>query len=145
MKNPKWLVRMDVVDRPYQGFWEQRGWSKAATVRTWSRIDVPRGNEPVGGGAPVTMAGIAFAGDRGISQVQVSADGGASWHDAELKRPLSPLTWRLWRYRWPSAPPGGTPVLVRAVDGRGGVQTRAMAAPHPSGATGYDSVSLAGG
>src|SRR5205085_11922723 len=38
MKNPKWLTSIQVVTRPYQGFWERRGWSKPATVRTMSRI-----------------------------------------------------------------------------------------------------------
>ena len=41
MKNPKWLTNIEVVDRPYQGFWEQRGWSKPALVKTTSRIDTP--------------------------------------------------------------------------------------------------------
>jgi DMSO/TMAO reductase YedYZ molybdopterin-dependent catalytic subunit len=145
MKNPKWLVRMDVVDRPYQGFWEERGWSKAATVRTWSRIDVPHGGRSVPADAAVTVAGVAFAGDRGVDRVQVSTDGGRTWGDAELKRPLSPITWRLWRYRWRSVPEGPNEVLVRAIDGQGAVQTQAVAPPHPSGATGYDSISVAGG
>ena len=33
MKNPKWLESIEVVDRPYQGFWERRGWSKTAVVK----------------------------------------------------------------------------------------------------------------
>ena len=41
MKNPKWVTDIEVVDAPYQGFWEQRGWSKLAMVKTGSRVDTP--------------------------------------------------------------------------------------------------------
>ena len=37
---------------------------------------------------------IAFAGDRGISRVEVSVDGGDTFADADLKTALSPFTWR---------------------------------------------------
>jgi len=141
MKNPKWLTGIEVVDSPYQGYWEQRGWSKKAIVKTGSRIDVPRDGSSVPG--PTTIAGIAFAGDRGISTVEVSTDGGARWAETNLKRELSPVAWRLWRYPWaPLGKPGGAHILVRAVDGRGGVQTTEAAAPHPAGASGLDSTSV---
>src|SRR5439155_1959161 len=63
MKNPKWLAGIEVVDRPYEGYWEQRGWSKRAIVKTGSRIDIPAGGAHVSG--TVAVAGIAFAGKRG--------------------------------------------------------------------------------
>ena len=140
MKQPKWLERIEVVDRPYTGYWESRGWSKAAVVKTMSRIDTATG---VGGGSYV-VAGVAFAGDRGISGVEVSTDGGTSWREAELKTALSNETWRLWRYELASPPAAGVRVLVRATDGDGRVQIQAASPPHPSGATGYDEV-IAGG
>jgi DMSO/TMAO reductase YedYZ molybdopterin-dependent catalytic subunit len=141
MKNPKWLTGIEVVDRPYQGYWENRGWTKAAIVKTGSRIDVPPEGDVARG--PVDIAGVAFAGDRGISTVEVSTDGGAGWHQAQLKRALSPVAWRLWKYRWtPSGPAGRDRILVRARDGRGMIQTPQVAAPHPTGASGYDGISI---
>ena len=130
MKNPKWLTSIDVVNRPYVGFWEQRGWSKPAIVRTSSRIDVPPDGAHVG--RAVTVAGIAFAGDLGISGVEVSTDGGRTWRPAELKTALSPVTWRLWRFEWTPPKPGRYSVVVRAIDGQG--------QPFPSGATGLDAI-----
>src|SRR5437899_8008661 len=47
-------------------------------------------------GQRVPVAGIAFAGDRGISKVEVSTDGGATWKSANIKDPLSKYTWVLW-------------------------------------------------
>ena len=132
---------IEVVSRPYQGYWETRGWTKAAIVKTGSRIDVPTGSGSVTG--PVDIAGVAFAGHRGVSRVEVSTDGGASWEQAVLKRELSPFAWRLWRYRWtPAGPPGRSLILVRATDGSGNVQTSRVEDPHPTGASGYDGLSI---
>jgi DMSO/TMAO reductase YedYZ molybdopterin-dependent catalytic subunit len=139
MKNPKWLEAIDVVDRPYQGFWEQRGWVKAAIVNTGSRIDVPIDGAQLP--ATVTVAGIAFAGDRGISKVEVSTDDAASWNEADLRSELSPFAWRQWRYAWVPER-GDYLVFVRATDGEGAMQTMRVADTFPSGATGYDGIEV---
>lgn len=139
MKNPKWLEAIDVVDRPYQGFWEQRGWVKAAIVNTGSRIDVPINHALLP--AAVTVAGIAFAGERGISKVEVSTDDGATWNEADLRSELSPFVWRQWRYEW-APTQGDHVVLVRATDGEGATQTMQVAGTFPSGATGYDGIEV---
>jgi DMSO/TMAO reductase YedYZ molybdopterin-dependent catalytic subunit len=137
MKQPKWLERIEVVDGPYAGYWEARGWSKAAVVKTMSRIDAAT-TSPDGG---FVVAGVAFAGDRGIAKVELSTDAGKTWQEAKVKTALSSEAWRLWRF--PLADPG-VRVIVRAVDGEGRVQVQQPASPHPSGATGYDEVQTDG-
>ena len=136
MKQPKWLGALEVVDRPFEGYWVERGWSKAAIVKTMSRIDAT-----IDDGAQIVVAGVAFAGTRGISRVEVSADGGTSWSDAELETALSPLTWRRWRFLLPAETATPTAVVVRGTDGEGRVQTQEVAPPHPDGASGYDEAS----
>jgi len=144
MKMPKWLGAIEVVDTPFEGFWEQRGWIKEAVVKTMSRVDTPHTGQDVP--AMVTVAGVAFAGDRGISRVEVSTDGGHRWSPALLEPPLSPFTWRRWRFRF-AAPNGArdVQVLVRAVDGTGAVQTGKVAPPEYSGSSGYHEVSIVEG
>ena len=141
MKNPKWLTNIEVVDRPYQGFWEQRGWSKPALVKTTSRIDTPEDGATLSGDV-VEIAGVAFCGDEGISRVEVSTDGRRTWNPALLKTALSPYTWRLWLYRWTPPGPGQYSVFVRAYDGTGAVQTRVEAPPFPTGASGLDGITV---
>jgi DMSO/TMAO reductase YedYZ molybdopterin-dependent catalytic subunit len=136
MKQPKWLASIEVVDTPYLGYWEQRGWVKAAIVKTWSRID---GLDQPDEGA-WSVAGIAYAGDRRVERVEISLDDGATWRDAELEPPLSGLTWARWRLAFD--PADASRILVRATDGDGVVQVEAPQPPHPSGATGYDAVTL---
>lgn len=136
MKQPKWLSSIEVVDTPYDGYWEQRGWVKAAVVKTWSRID---GLDQPDDGV-WTVAGVAYAGDRRVERVEVSLDDGSSWRDAEIEPPPSGMTWARWRLAFD--PSEASRVVVRATDGDGVVQVSTPQAPHPSGATGYDAVTL---
>jgi DMSO/TMAO reductase YedYZ molybdopterin-dependent catalytic subunit len=138
MKQPKWLGEIEVVNRPFQGYWEQRGWIKDAVVKTMSRIDTPNPGASVG--RDLVVAGVAFAGDRGISRVQVSADGGRTWGDAQLETRLSAFTWRRWRIGVRIPGSSQADLLVRATDGSGRVQTSAVTPPEYSGSTGYHEV-----
>ncbi|MBI2918607.1 MAG: molybdopterin-dependent oxidoreductase [Chloroflexi bacterium] len=139
MKNVKWLTRVELVDYDYQGYWQQRGWSDSAVINTMSRIDTPRDykNRP---GDIDFIGGVAFAGDRGIAQVEVSTDDGRTWSRAEVKEALSPYTWVLWtRARAPQAP-GSYLLKVRATDKTGRLQSPEDMEPLPDGATGYHTV-----
>jgi len=141
MKNPKWLTSIEAIDHRYTGFWEARGWNASAPIKTSSRIDTAVGPQA---GERVTIAGIAFAGDRGVDRIDVSADGGRTWKPARLEAALSPYSWRRWRYIWTPSGTGRSDVVVRAIDGRGAVQIQIPGDPFPSGATGYDSIVLTG-
>jgi hypothetical protein len=131
MKNPKWIIKIEAVDKDYLGYWEQRGWSEDAWVQTASVIDAT-GSENTNA---IQLGGIAFAGARGISKVEISVDGGP-WQPVELNRPLSPLTWVLWRTTTDLAS-GEHTLTVRAIDGQGQTQTAEISSTHPAGATGY--------
>ena len=88
---------------------------------------------------PLQVGGVAFSGDRGISQVEVSFDGGSTWQEASALPSLSPYAWVLWSLQW-DAPPGEHQLLVRAYDsagrGAGGDRRRAVS----RGGTGYHSI-----
>jgi DMSO/TMAO reductase YedYZ molybdopterin-dependent catalytic subunit len=135
MKQPKWIVRMEAVSEQRPGYWVERGWSRTATVRTTSVIDIVMDEQT--GNQVARMGGIAYAGARGISKVEVQVDDG-DWQEAQLRvPPLSPLTWVQWRYEWP-AQPGSHTGRVRAYDGSGELQVLESSPPHPDGATGVD-------
>jgi hypothetical protein len=141
MKNVKWIRSIEVVNYDFIGYWQQRGWSDSANVNTNARIDLPGRNVRWAGGA-VTVAGIAFAGARGISRVELSIDGGKSWGQATLEAPMGPLTWRRWTFAWTPSGTGSTKLLARATDGTGNTETPVRRPPFPDGATGYDSLDL---
>jgi hypothetical protein len=89
---------------------------------------------------PLTLAGVAFAGTRGIAGVEYSTDGGASWNAAQSNPPLSPYTWVLWTATWTPGTEGAYQLKIRAKDGTGAEQTSSAAASYPSGASGYHSI-----
>jgi hypothetical protein len=138
MKNVKWLTRIEVIKTDFQGYWQERGWSNPAIVKTTSVIDT-RDNLAFDHGV-VPLGGIAFAGDRGISAVEVQIDGG-EWKKARLADQAIPVEWRVWRYDW-QATPGSHRIAVRAVDGKGQPQSADVTAPHPDGASGYHKVDV---
>ncbi|MGH9823072.1 MAG: molybdopterin-dependent oxidoreductase, partial [Blastocatellia bacterium] len=134
MKNVKWITRIEAVDYDFKGYWQRRGWDDRAEYKTMSRIDAP--DSTVRGTG--TIAGIAFAGDRGVSKVEVSSNAGATWEPAEIKPALSRFTWVLWSKDWKPPGPGTRQVIVRATDGKGVTQTSDHAPPIPDGSSGYD-------
>ena len=142
MKNAKWLQSIEVVRGDYRGYWQERGWSDGAEVQTSSRIDVAGIDLSARTGDPTWIAGIAWAGERGISKVEVSVDGGESWSDARLEPPASEVSWTRWAYEWTPEGSGSAEIVCRATDGLGAKQEQATAPPHPSGATGYHYVSV---
>ena len=141
MKNVKWLVRLTVENYDYKGYWQERGWADPAVIVTNARIDVPARSVSWSGG-PLRIAGIAHAGSRGISKVEVSADQGRTWNEAKLGREVNGFTWRRWYFDWTPAGPGEAKLMVRATDGLGVPQVSAPHDPFPAGATGYHLVSV---
>ncbi|HEX6479865.1 MAG TPA: molybdopterin-dependent oxidoreductase [Ktedonobacteraceae bacterium] len=142
MKHVKWITRIEVVNTDYQGYWQQRGWSDEAPVRLTSRIDTPLDGSKVAVNGVTYIAGVAFSGYKGISEVDVSTDTGKTWRRATLKKPLSGLTWVLWELPWKPASGGDYVVTVRAIDLEGNVQDPNEEPPLPNGSSGYHSITV---
>lgn len=136
MKQPRWLRRI-ALQRTQQttSYWEERGWAGEVPVKTMSRLD-PR--DEIAAGVPAEITGIAFAGQRGISRVEISLDGGSNWVACELLTPRRPGVWSLWRYQWDRPTTGRYTLEVRAIDGTGRIQTAQRQDAWPNGASGYD-------
>ncbi|MFP5361563.1 MAG: molybdopterin-dependent oxidoreductase [Thermoleophilia bacterium] len=134
MMNTKWVESIELVASNHEGYWAKRGWSEIGEVRTQSRIDTPQQAQA---GEPTWIAGIAWAGDRGISGVEVSVDAGRSWQPAMLARPRSQVAWTRWAYQWTPDREGSVRVLCRASDWKGRRQDATERSPHPDGATGF--------
>src|SRR5262249_20685080 len=68
------------------------------------------------------LFGVAWAGEKAVARVHVSADGGQTWEQAELIGPRAAYSWNLWEYLWEVAQPGEYALLVRAEAEDGAVQ-----------------------
>jgi DMSO/TMAO reductase YedYZ molybdopterin-dependent catalytic subunit len=151
MMNPKWITEIELIDGIYEGYWQKKGWANNAQYNTHSYIVIP-GNAPIRKnfrnlgslsivvGEQIPIAGVAFAGDRGISKIQVSTDDGTTWKDARIKNPLSPYSWVIWATELDVTNKANYKIIVRATDKAGRVQTGEVREPFPNGATGYHMV-----
>jgi DMSO/TMAO reductase YedYZ molybdopterin-dependent catalytic subunit len=153
MMNPKWITEIELIDRVYEGYWQKKGWANNAKYNTHSYIVIPGnapirkvfrnlGSENIVVDQQIPIAGIAFAGDRGVARVQVSMDDGATWKDARVKSPLSPYSWVIWTTELDVTDNGIYKITVRATDKSGKIQTGETREPFPNGATGYHMVDV---
>jgi DMSO/TMAO reductase YedYZ molybdopterin-dependent catalytic subunit len=147
-KNVKWVTRIEVVDYDAKGFYEQQGWGPDFVIPTRSDIFGPRwvrrrGDnfvEPFAAGQMAIIRGRAFAGDRGIQQVEFSADDGETWRQTRIDYPGTNLTWTFWSADWLPVEPGEYTLVSRATDGAGAPQPSETRGIVPQGATGYHRV-----
>lgn len=136
MKNVKWIDRIEVVEENFKGYWQTRGWDDEATFQIWGRIDQPEDGGKWDKGSQIAT-GVASAGDRGISRVEISLDNGDTWADAVLEPSINPpFTWVRWAYTF-DAQPGKYTMRLRATDGDGTVMSQDDRDTLPSGATGW--------
>lgn len=153
MMNAKWVTEIELVDTVYEGFWQRKGWSNEAKYKIHSTIVAPGNalsNRFGSLGAPTTVtlgnkvliAGIAFAGNEGISKVEVSMDGGNSWQEAKMKDPISINSWVLWYMEWNPVSEGKHAMSVRATDGTGKIQPVGFHEPFPDGSSGYHMIEV---
>ena len=142
MKQPKWITSIEVTDEYKEGYWVERSWSELAQVQTTSVIDTVALDaiREENGQQVIPIGGIAFAGDRQISKVEVRVDGSA-WQEAQLRSPLSETTWVIWRYEWPFVE-GNHTFEVRCAEGDGTPQSEETRKNRPNGATGIHSYEI---
>ena len=137
MKQPKWIVSMELAAEDKTGYWVTRGWDAIAQVKTTSVIDTVAVDTIVESGTSpaIPVGGIAWGGDRQISKVEVRVNNGP-WMEAELRQPLSETTWVIWRFDWPFEV-GEHIFDVRTYEADGTPQIESIEEARPSGSTGY--------
>lgn len=137
----KALHRITVLPKVYDGYWMAKAYKmstapngdedpKALAKDTVpiSRLNVrsffttPDDNAEVPSGKPCALDGIAFDGGSGIRGVEVSADGGATWLNADLGDDLGRYSFRRWRLNWTPPARGEYQLKVRAAGRDGGTQ-----------------------
>lgn len=135
----KWLAELQLTTlEAFDAYWVPLGWAKEAPILTQSRIDLPLNGSLLDPG-PVTIAGVAWAPDRGVSKVEVAIND--EWHETRLSTPISKATWVQWLYDW-SPTSGIYTIEVRATDGTGEVQTADHSEPPPDGARGHHTIKV---
>jgi DMSO/TMAO reductase YedYZ molybdopterin-dependent catalytic subunit len=138
MTNVKWLSRITLIEEPFTGYQQARGYRLRQTdeddgeplSRMFPRaLMVPPGipdfmtrERTVHTGA-LTIEGRAWSGHAAVTAVEVSTDDGATWHEARLDPPEhGEWAWRRWSYDWSAVEPGRHVLACRARDEAGNAQ-----------------------
>ncbi|MDP8924378.1 MAG: molybdopterin-dependent oxidoreductase, partial [Chloroflexota bacterium] len=142
MKNAKWVVALRPLGQEFDDWYGQRNWSKHGIVKTMTRIDTPARDAVLPPGKH-RIAGIAYAGDRGIRKVEFSADGGDEWRVAELiERPAGRDVWVRWEGAFTLPAGESLTLMARATDGTGELQIEPFSLPQPDGSSGWHSLEV---
>ena len=134
----KMLNDIEVLDQPDTNYWTTTGYripnTPHATVRpgeTGVKVVpvtrmVPRSfitnihsGDRVPAGRPTQARGIAFGGDCGVAHVDLSVDGGKSWHPTQLGRDEGKYGFRQWHTQFTLPLPGKHSLMIRCINRHG--------------------------
>ncbi len=129
--NVKWLRRLKLVNEPYMTRNETSKYTDLmpdGTARQFtmemdanSVITFPSGGQQLPGPGFYEVTGLAWSGRGAVRKVEVSADAGGTWREAELQTPV--LRFAHTRFRLPWRWDGREVILQsRCTDESGGVQ-----------------------
>lgn len=127
----KWLTRLtlaaDRADSPFTTRWynDPDPATPGMTRPVWglapeSVIVSPAPGAAVKNGETLVVSGWAWA-DGGVATVDISIDGGATWHKAALA-PAAGRQWRAFSFEWTPSIAGACELAVRAVSQAGEIQ-----------------------
>lgn len=129
----KWLSEIALLEEPATGYFmdnvyrifqkgEQPPTGKIVTsIPLKSIITWPEHGARISGGI-VAVRGAAYGGEADIAGIEVSVDGGVTWHGAQFIGPHQRYAWRRWEYFWNTLQPGDYTIMARAIDEHGKMQ-----------------------
>jgi DMSO/TMAO reductase YedYZ molybdopterin-dependent catalytic subunit len=132
MASVKWLSRIVVSDRSFQGFfqtvdyayWQHVNGSPirvpVTTMQVKAQIARPTFGEVVPKSSQYRISGAAWGGSAPISKIEVSTDGGKHYSPAKLTGDPVQNAWRLWEFPWTTPSSAGkVTLLAKATDSNG--------------------------
>ena len=143
----KHLVTIEATTKPFDGFWMKNAYripiglfpvidrflTQETPVNTPitemvvnSIITAPADRQRAKAGRPIEIRGIAWDGGYGITQVEVSVDGGKSWRDAVLGKDLGRFAFRQWTHLFTPPQPGTYSIIAKASNRVGQTQTEKL-------------------
>lgn len=136
MSQIKWLTRIEVIDRHYEGRHMARNYQSLRTVKTpegplWLDSSISRNQlksviarvtrRRAGGRTEYKISGAAWGGPAKVDRVEVQIDGGP-WVAAMINQRAGDAAWLLWSASWLSPKPGEHTLVSRAINARGEIQ-----------------------
>ena len=132
VKQPAWVVGIEVSGQPLADYWGDRGWDVSPPMAIDSKIFFPSSDVTIASGDTLSIGGAAFGGGR-VAKVEVTTDGGTTWKQAEIVKSLdADNVWVFWLVKLVLSQIGTVQINARATDIHGTSQP----ASDPSGDNG---------
>jgi sulfite dehydrogenase (cytochrome) subunit A len=148
----KHLTAVNVISKPFDGFWMKTAYripkdrfpsGQFSSQETGTTMPITEmvvnslitslvDGQTLPAAMPIEIKGVAWDGGNGIAQVEVSTDGGNSWHQATLKQDYGSFSWRQWQYILEPKRSGEYRIMARATSHSGASQPLEPI-PNPSG------------
>jgi DMSO/TMAO reductase YedYZ molybdopterin-dependent catalytic subunit len=130
----KWLTRLEVTEEEPDCWYHYQFYYYGAspddpdkelitTIGVKSIITQPNDETLTMAPGIQMIRGYAWSGAGAITQVEVSVDGGATWHAAHIEPPRERFMWVRWSYSWDARRRGAYTLMSRATDEAGRVQS----------------------
>jgi DMSO/TMAO reductase YedYZ molybdopterin-dependent catalytic subunit len=131
MASVKWLKRILLIDRPFDGFYQTLEYTRwdwrdgLPTLVPLDEMDVksmilsPSDGSNLAKNGTQKISGAAWTGEAQVARVEVSTNGGKSWNDARLTGKPVAGVWCFWEFDWKAPKTGSYSLLARATDSRG--------------------------
>jgi len=95
-KQPAWVIGIEIIDRPLEDYWDDRGWDTSPPMAVDSTIFFPNDNVEVKIGDPLRIGGAAFGGTR-ISKIEYTINLGLNWIQGTIIQSIdADHVWVFW-------------------------------------------------
>jgi DMSO/TMAO reductase YedYZ molybdopterin-dependent catalytic subunit len=134
MASIKWLSKIVVTDRPYNGFFQTFDyayWARdkeglphltpVTAIQPKAVVVTPAPGDVLKAGQEVTVKGFAWAGENAVAKVEISTDGGKSWTAAHVGK-AEPLKAANWTAKFTPKAAGPLQLVARCTDDKGTAQ-----------------------
>ena len=133
----KHLVSIEAATKPFDGFWMKSAYripngkfpiierflsqendanTPITEIVVNSLTTSPAEGQRFKFGRPIDVSGIAWDGGYGVRLVEVSTDGGKTWHEASLGKDDGRFAFRPWSYRFNPAGAGTYRITAKATN-----------------------------
>jgi DMSO/TMAO reductase YedYZ molybdopterin-dependent catalytic subunit len=130
----KWLTKIVITDKPYQGFWQTFDYSHFTRTGDLPSLTPVTKMQPkavitsltegdqMAAAKEVHVSGLAWSGEAAAKVVEWSDDGGATWRKVDLDAKADPFVWQPWAVTWTPKVKGPVKLLARCTDAAGNTQ-----------------------
>ncbi|MFW9811978.1 MAG: molybdopterin-dependent oxidoreductase [Candidatus Thorarchaeota archaeon] len=116
VKQPAWVTGIEVIDRPLEDYWQDRGWDTSPPMDIDSMIFFPTSPTTVNVSEVFRVGGCAFGGTR-VKLVEYTLDNGGTWFDAPIVQQIdADNVWVFWEFTVSFQEVGQVTIKTRATD-----------------------------